>query len=103
MAAALRKSDDVTGVLAALGRVELLVRAAPDELAVQVRSWVSQQRLQQALVTEMGLSRSTRVRGRLCAEQRGLCTHECEREPCTLTLTCTHTRQMSEQGVSARE
>jgi hypothetical protein len=34
VAAALRKSDDVAGVLAALPRVEVLVRAAPDELPV---------------------------------------------------------------------
>ena len=33
LAAALRKPDDVTGVLQALQRLELLVRAAPDELA----------------------------------------------------------------------
>lgn len=30
--AALRKQDDVKGVLEALGRVELVIRASPDEL-----------------------------------------------------------------------
>lgn len=33
LAAALRKQDDVNGVLEALGRVEMLIRGAPDELA----------------------------------------------------------------------
>jgi telomere length regulation protein len=32
LAAALRKQDDVKGVLAGLGRIEVLIRSCPDEL-----------------------------------------------------------------------